>query len=60
MWYADFKVWLIIGLQVITVIGIMITKFNDLKHLEKDVKNIIVKTDKLIERVSKIEGKMEK
>lgn len=59
MWYTDFKFWLFL-LQCLTIIIVVATKFNDLKHLEQNVKSIDKKVDNLSERVSKIEGKLSK
>jgi len=58
-----------IGFSVLTAIGnviiLLAVKFNDLKHVQKDlteIKNNQLRTDerldKLSERVSKIEGKL--
>lgn len=51
--------------NIITVIIVISTKFNDLKHLERnvndikdDLERIDKKTDRLSERVSNIEGRL--
>ena len=59
MWYTDYKFWLLM-LQGLTILIVIVTKFNDLKHLEQTVNGIDKKVDSLSERVSKIEGKLSK
>ena len=52
-----------IGLQLLfsgmTIAMFCVIKFNDLKHIEEDVKTLVQIQHGLMERVSKIEGKLD-
>ena len=58
MFYQDWKFWLVI-LSIIKdlalVIGIVLVKFNDMKHLNIDISKMSKKIDKLFTRLGKIE-----
>lgn len=68
-WLADWRLWLFVLSLVkdaVLICGIFLVKYNDLKHLGKDmteIKSFMKDTNKEIknisDRVSKIEGKIE-
>ena len=48
-----------LALQLLTLLGIVLVKFNDLKHLGKDME--IVKTEQILQgkKIARIEGKLD-
>ena len=68
-WLLDWRLWLFaISLikDAIIICGIFLVKYNDLKHLSKDMaeiktfmKDASKELNKLSDRVSKMEGKLE-
>jgi len=68
-WLLDWRLWLFaISLikDAIIICGIFLVKYNDLKHLSKDMaeiktfmKDASKELNKLSDRVSRVEGKLE-
>lgn len=67
--FTDWRIWLFVlslAKDAILICGIFLVKYNDLKHLAKDMteikgfmKDTSKELSKISDRVSKIEGKIE-
>jgi len=54
----EIKDWLYLGIMGVQVLGIVLIKFNDLRHLTKQMTTLVKFQHNLMQRVSRIEGKL--